>query len=329
MDDYFLAAGTALENQAMLAMFCLTRDAILWWKQHCRDNPTSSPSWEKMKQVVKERYLPPAHQALKMNEFYALRQLVFTLEEYYSKFFSLRRYAPSMSTEQQIARFSQGLNRPLSTRLEAMRPTSIQDAVIRAKPLATELSPFPRAYNQFNNFWGRARRPINQKTPQRGNVAAAATIEHGLPNVTNGDISKIGVPKGKILESLSEPYLNPLEQIKGIIKEEEEMEVVAEEEEQELTQSAKPIDILSQSLQINLANDFDVNINEPYKIFQGRTVKEMEELRQDIQMHMELHRATPTHIEFWEAMMVACNCEIAGARKRDALNLAWVHRENW
>ncbi|MCO5598203.1 hypothetical protein L7F22_052295 [Adiantum nelumboides] len=136
----------------MLGMFCLTGDAKLWWKQHCRDNPTSSPSWEKMKQAVKDRYLPPTHQALKMNEFYALRQLGLTLEEYYSEFVSLRRYAPSMSTEQQIARFCQGLKRPLSTLLETMRPLSIQDALVRAKALATKVSPFPRAYNQFNNF---------------------------------------------------------------------------------------------------------------------------------------------------------------------------------
>ncbi|MCO5549328.1 hypothetical protein L7F22_002797 [Adiantum nelumboides] len=91
MDDYFLAAGTAPENQAMLGMFRLTGDAKLWWKQHCRDNPTSSPSWEKMKQAVKDRYLSPAHQALKMKDLYALRQLGLTLEEYYSKFVSLRR----------------------------------------------------------------------------------------------------------------------------------------------------------------------------------------------------------------------------------------------
>ncbi|MCO5571903.1 hypothetical protein L7F22_025652 [Adiantum nelumboides] len=190
-----------------------------------------------MKQAMKERYLPPAHQALKMNEFYALRQLELTLKEYYSKFVSLRRYAPSMSTEQQIAWFCQGLNRPLSTRLEAMRPTSIQDALIRAKPLATKVSPFPRAYNQFNNFQARSRGSINQRTPQRGNVAAA-NIEQGIPNVcyyecNHGDISGIGVSNDKILELLLEPHLNPLKQIKGIIKEEEEMDAVAKEEEKE------------------------------------------------------------------------------------------------
>ncbi|MCO5587082.1 hypothetical protein L7F22_041028 [Adiantum nelumboides] len=115
MDDYFLAAGTAPENQAMLGMFRLTGDAKLWWKQHCRDNPASIPSWEGMTQVVKERYMPPAHQAIKMNEFFALRQLALTLEEYYTKFVSLRRNAPQMTIDQQIARFCQGLNRPLNT----------------------------------------------------------------------------------------------------------------------------------------------------------------------------------------------------------------------
>lgn len=35
---------------------------------------------------------------------------------------------------------------------------------------------------------------------------------------------------------------------------------------------------------------------------QGLTVKEMEELRDDIKMHLDLDRATPTHIEFWEVL---------------------------
>lgn len=88
---------------------------------------------------------------------------------------------------------------------------------------------------------------------------------------------------------------------------------------------AKPIDVLSKNL--NLSEDFDVEINEPYKIYKGLTVKEMEELRQDIKMHLELDRATATHIEFWEAMMVVCDWEIAEARKRDALDRARVRGE--
>ena len=75
-----------------------------------------------------------------MNEFYRLKQFSLSLEEYYSKFVSLRRYAPLMTEEQIIARFCQGLNSPLDSRLEAMRPTSVQDALIRAKPLSREIS---------------------------------------------------------------------------------------------------------------------------------------------------------------------------------------------
>jgi len=33
---------------------------------------------------------------------------------------------------------------------------------------------------------------------------------------------------------------------------------------------------------------------------QGLTVKEMSELRDDIKMHLDLDRATPTHVEYWE-----------------------------
>lgn len=38
---------------------------------------------------------------------------------------------------------------------------------------------------------------------------------------------------------------------------------------------------------------------------QGLSVKEMEELRDDIKMHLDLDRATPTHIEFWEVLSVS------------------------
>ncbi|MCO5588903.1 hypothetical protein L7F22_042864 [Adiantum nelumboides] len=61
-------------------------------------------------------------------------------------------------------------------------------------------------------------------------------LMYAVMNVTNGDISKIGAPKGKIPELLPEPHLKLLKKI----KEEEEMEAMAEEEEkeeeQELTQ---------------------------------------------------------------------------------------------
>lgn len=37
---------------------------------------------------------------------------------------------------------------------------------------------------------------------------------------------------------------------------------------------------------------------------QGLTVKEMEELRDDIKMHLDLDRTTPTHIDYWEVLLL-------------------------
>ena len=62
----------------------------------------------------------------------------------------------------------------------------------------------------------------------------------------------------------------------------------------------KPIDILSKHL--DPSDDFDIEIDEPYLVFQGLTVKDMEELHEDIKMHLDLDRATPTHIQYWEVI---------------------------
>ncbi|KAK4359531.1 hypothetical protein RND71_021760 [Anisodus tanguticus] len=87
----------------------------------------------------------------------------------------------------------------------------------------------------------------------------------------------------------------------------------------------KPIDVLTKHL--DPLDDYDVEINEPYMVFKGLTVKEMEELHEDIKMHLGLDRATPTHINFWEALLVISDWELAEARKKDALDRARVRGE--
>ncbi|KAH9737247.1 Cactin [Citrus sinensis] len=87
----------------------------------------------------------------------------------------------------------------------------------------------------------------------------------------------------------------------------------------------KPIDVLCKHL--SGSDDLDIEINEPYMVFKGLTVKEMEELRDDIKMYLDLDRATSTHVEYWEALMVVCDWELAEARKKDALDRARVRGE--
>ncbi|KAE9585420.1 hypothetical protein Lal_00017933 [Lupinus albus] len=88
---------------------------------------------------------------------------------------------------------------------------------------------------------------------------------------------------------------------------------------------ARPIDVLTK--QLNGSDDLDIEINEPYLVFKGLTVKEMDELHDDIKMHLDLDRATPTHVEYWEALLVVGDWELAEARKKDALDRARVRGE--
>eukprot|EP00898_Chlorokybus_atmophyticus_P007530 jgi/Chlat1/7779/Chrsp66S07246 len=80
---------------------------------------------------------------------------------------------------------------------------------------------------------------------------------------------------------------------------------------------AKPIDLMSKNLLLN--EEFTVSLEEPFKVFIGLSIREMEELQKDIQLHLELDRATPLHVEFWENMMVVCENELRETRRRKAL----------
>lgn len=87
----------------------------------------------------------------------------------------------------------------------------------------------------------------------------------------------------------------------------------------------KPIDVLTKYL--DDSDEFNVELNEPYMVFKGLTVKEMEELRDDIKLHLDLDRATPTHVEYWEALLVVCDWELNEVRRKDALDRARVRGE--
>ncbi|KAK0579013.1 hypothetical protein LWI29_019686 [Acer saccharum] len=66
----------------------------------------------------------------------------------------------------------------------------------------------------------------------------------------------------------------------------------------------KPIDVLYNHL------NGQINEEPPYTIFRDLTVKEMEKLHDDIKMYLDFDRATPTHINYWEALKVVCDWEL-------------------
>ncbi|KAL8154348.1 hypothetical protein V2J09_012108 [Rumex salicifolius] len=86
----------------------------------------------------------------------------------------------------------------------------------------------------------------------------------------------------------------------------------------------KPIDVLTTYLE---DSDEFVELDEPYVVFKGLTVSEMDSLREDIKMHLDLDRETPTHVEYWEALLVVCDWELAEARRKDAIDRARVRGE--
>ena len=68
-----------------------------------------------------------------MNEFLSCNQNGRTIELYYEEFVKLSRYAFLMTEEQKLSRFILGLGMDLSNEVDALQPTNLADALIRAK----------------------------------------------------------------------------------------------------------------------------------------------------------------------------------------------------
>ncbi|TPX43179.1 hypothetical protein SeLEV6574_g05200 [Synchytrium endobioticum] len=83
---------------------------------------------------------------------------------------------------------------------------------------------------------------------------------------------------------------------------------------------AKAIDVLAMNISLTsgnpeLAAEFDAlglepDEAEPYHIFDNLSLREVEELHNDIQLYLELEK-DPTNQAFWQAMMVVCDDELA------------------
>jgi len=88
----------------------------------------------------------------------------------------------------------------------------------------------------------------------------------------------------------------------------------------------KPIDLIAKNLKlldtenennqqleepILTMDDIDIEMREPYIIFKGLSVKELEELRSDINLHLELDKRMRG---FWNALLIVCDDELRKAK---------------
>ncbi|KAM3378079.1 hypothetical protein BC332_32095 [Capsicum chinense] len=60
------------------------------------------------------------------------------------------------------------------------------------------------------------------------------------------------------------------------------------------------------------------------EIEKGLGVREMEQLEEAIELHIDLDWETPLCVQYWEAVLVVCEWELAEARKREAMEKARV-----
>ncbi|CAG8448022.1 11828_t:CDS:10 [Ambispora gerdemannii] len=81
---------------------------------------------------------------------------------------------------------------------------------------------------------------------------------------------------------------------------------------------AKPIDILAINLRLadegdDVDDSLEIDVDEPYTIFENLNLQEVEELHQDIQLYLNLER-NPDNLDFWRAMIVVCDDKLSELR---------------
>ena len=96
--------------------------------------------WAELKTSLRERYLPLNYSTVKMNEFLSCVRKGQAIDNYYEEFFKLSRHAPLMAEELKLSRFILGLEGTLAKEVNALRPATLADALIRAKGQTSQFS---------------------------------------------------------------------------------------------------------------------------------------------------------------------------------------------
>ncbi|MCO5577752.1 hypothetical protein L7F22_031584 [Adiantum nelumboides] len=147
MEDYFDLAKYNSIAKGIMGRAKIKRPAKILWKLNCKSRGVveTTQCWEELQPRLRKRYLSPNYLTTKMNEFLVCVQRGKTIDTYYEEFIKLSRHAPLITEEQKLSRFILGLQGKLVDEVEALRPTSLVDALIWAKP---KLSIFLQSNNQ-------------------------------------------------------------------------------------------------------------------------------------------------------------------------------------
>ncbi|CAI9108667.1 OLC1v1008334C3 [Oldenlandia corymbosa var. corymbosa] len=86
----------------------------------------------------------------------------------------------------------------------------------------------------------------------------------------------------------------------------------------------KPIDILGEYLNPSSFDELLCSLvdlgKEPWKVLEGLTLDELEELRDEISLYIEFDHESDIRVEFWKAVLVICEWQLVDANRRGAVN---------
>ncbi|MCO5575859.1 hypothetical protein L7F22_029664 [Adiantum nelumboides] len=149
IEDYFDLAEYNFVAKGIMDRAKIKGPAKIWWKLNCKSRGRGvleiTQSWEELQLRLRERYSPPNYLTTKMNEFLACVRRGRTIDTYYEDFIMLSKHAPLITEEQKLSHFILGLEEKLADEVDALRPTSLADALIWAKP---KFSSFLKSNNQ-------------------------------------------------------------------------------------------------------------------------------------------------------------------------------------
>ena len=167
------------ENKKVkLAVIEFSDYAIVWWDQLVlnkrRNREPSVETWEKMKRVMRKRFVPTYYYQELYNKLQNLRQGNRGVEEYYKEMeVSMARANIEEDREATMARFLAGLNREIQNLVELQHYVELEDMVHMAIKIENQVkrrgnsntcsTPGPSSSTWKSNIWKNEEKPPNAK----------------------------------------------------------------------------------------------------------------------------------------------------------------------
>jgi len=123
-------------RKAWIAIFILKGKVDIWWEdvKQVRDIETYDLSWWEFKRLFKKKYLSKRYYDNKAKEFYEIKMVSLTNEEYTNKFLELLRYMSYLTNEKaKVQIFVSGFPLVFKDQIEYDEPRSLEEVIGKLK----------------------------------------------------------------------------------------------------------------------------------------------------------------------------------------------------